>query len=286
MAIYKPSELLLFLEELGIHPKKALSQNFLIDGNIIRKIVSSADVQAGDVVVEIGPGPGSLTEELLKAGAHVIAVEKDPVLAKALSRLNDLGGSLQISNADILECSIDQLLAKQLKPGQKAKVIANLPYHITTPIVIKFLQFHHLISDIVIMIQEEVAQRFVGKPFTHQYGSITVFLNYFSSPKYLFKVSRNCFYPAPNVDSAIVQLRLRTPPSISDESKFFQMTRRAFEQRRKMLRGSLKDIYGSNSIEEALLSIGKTPKARPEELSLDEFIVLFEKLQNLNNTNS
>lgn len=283
MAIYKPSELLLFLEELGIQPKKGLSQNFLIDGNIIRKIVSSADVQAGDVVIEIGPGPGSLTEELLKAGADVIAIEKDPILAKALNRFSHLGGNLQVINADILDCALEQLLDQHLKVGQKAKVIANLPYHITTPIVTKLLHFHLLISDIVIMIQDEVAQRFVGKPSTHQYGSITVFLNFFCTPKYLFKVSRNCFYPIPNVDSAIVQLKLKIPPSVSSQEHFFKMTRKAFEQRRKMMRGSLKGLYESGCIEQALQAIGKTPEARPEELSLEDFIALFEKLQTQKN---
>lgn len=283
LAMHKPSELLNFLEGLGIHPKKALSQNFLIDGNIIRKIVSSAGVHAGDVVLEIGPGPGSLTAALLDAGAQVIAIEKDRVLAEALKRFEASGKLLEIVTADVLECALGELLIKHLKPGHKGKVIANLPYHITTPIVAKLLQFSGMISDIVIMVQDEVAKRFVGKPRTPDYGSLTLFLNYYTEPKYVFKVSRNCFYPAPNVDSAVVHLKLRPPPLVSDENRFFQMTRTAFKQRRKMLRVSLKQIYLPSKIEEALQAIGKSSLARPEELSLAEFIAFFEQLQDKDN---
>jgi 16S rRNA (adenine1518-N6/adenine1519-N6)-dimethyltransferase len=279
MPIYKPSELLIFLEKLGINPKKALSQNFLIDGNIIRKIVSSADVKPGDVVVEIGPGPGSLTEALLETGAYVIAIEKDHVLGKELERLKSPGKLLNIKIDDVLKFPLELELEKHLKPGQKAKVIANLPYHITTPIVAKIVKLRNLISTMVIMIQEEVARRFIGTPSSPEYSSLTVFLNYYSDPKYCFKVSKHCFYPSPKVDSAVVQLELHEPPLVSNETKFFQMTRTSFEHRRKMLRGSLRELYVSASIEKALITIHKTPKARPEELSLNEFIDLFELLE-------
>lgn len=278
MAIYKPQELLAFLESLGIRPKKGLSQNFLIDGNIIRKIVSSANVKAGDVVIEIGPGPGSLTEGLLQAGAKVIAIEKDRVLANALARFQTADNALRIIPADILECPLEDILKEHLEKGQKAKVIANLPYHITTPIVTRLIPMHTLISKIVIMVQEEVARRFVGHPGTPSYGSLTVYLNYYSHPNYLFKVSKNSFYPSPTVDSAVVELTLKVPPSVSNQEKFFEMTRRAFEQRRKMLRVSLKEKYSPNKVENALEKMGRNPLSRPEELSLEEFIALFSYL--------
>lgn len=267
-----------FLEGLGLNPKKALSQNFLIDGNIIRKIIASAYVQPGDTVVEIGPGPGSLTEAFLEANADVIAVEKDDVLANALNRLKGPGRQLEIFPADILEFPLEQELAKRLRPGKKAKVIANLPYHITTPILVHLVKMHSVISELVVMVQEEVARRFIAKPCTKDYSSITVFLNYYSYPKYEFGISRNCFYPAPKVDSAMVRIELRKPPLVSNEKRFFEMTRRSFEHRRKMLRGSLREFYAPAAVESALEQIGKTPKARPEELSLDELIALFEKL--------
>jgi 16S rRNA (adenine1518-N6/adenine1519-N6)-dimethyltransferase len=282
MPIYKPSELHEFLNSLGTGPKKGLSQNFLIDGNILRKIVQTAKVTPGDVVVEIGSGPGSLTEELLKNGAHVIAVEKDAVLAKALERLKTDGRQLDIYNDDILTCPLEQILTPLLSGGNKAKIIANLPYHLTTPIVVSLIKMRHLFSSLILMVQDEVARRFTAVPKTSAYSSFTVFLNFYSTPHYAFSVSKHCFYPAPKVNSAIVDIELKEPPYVSDEDAFFTLTRTSFEHRRKMLRGSLREIYSPASIEAALISIGNNPLARPEELSLNEFIKLFEILNSLN----
>lgn len=271
MALYKVSELLDFLNSLGISPKKGLSQNFLIDGNIIRKIVSTADVKKNDLVLEVGPGPGSLTEALLGAGANVMAVEKDTVLANALPRLK---GSLEVANEDILKFDLDA----HFKGDPKAKVIANLPYHLTTPILVQLIKRRDLFSTLVLMVQDEVARRFTAEPGTADYSSFTVFLNYYSYAHYAFKVSRNCFFPAPRVDSAIVVLNLREPPVVENEEGFFEMTRTAFEQRRKMLRASLRELYKSDQVTAALESIGCNPLARPEELSLEEFLKLFSAL--------
>ncbi len=276
MAIYKPTELLEFLKELGINPKKALSQNFLIDGNIIRKIVASANVTADDIVLEVGPGPGSLTEALLETGAHVIAVEKDQVLASALERLKTPGRKLDVYCDDILAFPIEKICGKF--PGKKLKVIANLPYNITTPIIAKLIPQNQLFSSLTLMVQDEVAKRFIGKPGTAEYSSFTVFLNFFSEPRYSFQVSRNCFYPVPRVESAIVTLDLKVPPKVSCEENFFKMTRKSFEQRRKMLRASLKELYTPEAVTKALTDLGFNPLARPETLSLEQFIALFEKL--------
>lgn len=279
MPIYKPSELHEFLDGLGIGPKKGLSQNFLIDGNILRKIAATADVNAGDIVLEIGSGPGSLTEELLKNGAHVVAVEKDAVLAKALERLKGEDRKLDIYSEDIMTFPFDEIITPLLKEGRKAKVIANLPYHLTTPIIVLLIKMRHLFSSLILMVQDEVARRFVALPKTSAYSSFTVFLNFYSKPQYSFTVSRHCFYPAPKVNSAIVNIELKEPPHVSNEDAFFVMTRSSFEHRRKMLRGSLRELYPPASIEAALTSIGISSLARPEELSLDEFIKLFEILQ-------
>jgi len=279
MAIYKPSELHQFLESVGVSPKKALSQNFLIDGNILRKIVTTAKVNPGDLVVEIGPGPGSLTEVLLQAGARVVAIEKDALLAKALERLKALG-ELHIFQEDVLQFSFETVLKHLLKEGEKAKVIANLPYNVTTPILVKCVTLQEWFSELVVMVQEEVARRFTAHPGGSDYGSFTVFLDFYTTPKYGFQVSRNCFYPAPKVDSAIVLLKLHAPPANVDEPKFFELTRTAFEQRRKMLRSSLKALYTPQQVMEALEAIGKTPQARPQELSLEEFMQLLNALRN------
>lgn len=279
MPIYKPSELREFLTSLGIAPKKFLSQNFLIDGNILRKIIASAAPSPEDIVLEIGPGPGSLTELLLESGATVVAVEKDPILADALKRLNPPDNRLKIYCEDIRSFSFEESLYPLLGEGKKAQVIANLPYHLTTPILARLLPLHRYFSKLTIMVQNEMAQRMISKPHTSDYSSFTVFLNFFCQARYAFKVGCHSFYPAPKVDSAVAELILKPAPQVSNQDLFFELTRTAFKQRRKMLRSSLKDLYPAGLITHFLEEIGQNPKARPEELNLDEFIQLFEKLQ-------
>jgi 16S rRNA (adenine1518-N6/adenine1519-N6)-dimethyltransferase len=275
MAIYKPTELRLFLDELGIFPKKGLSQNFLIDGNIIRKIVAAAEVQPGDLVLEIGPGPGSLTQALLEAGAHVVAVEKDTTLAGALERLKTPSNSLEVFCDDILTFPLE----KHFSPSRKVKVIANLPYHLTTPILVYLISKKELFSSFTLMVQDEVARRFTGSPNSKEYGSFTIFLEFYTNPHYAFSVSHHCFYPEPKIDSAVVTLKLKTPPEIDNEEAFFRMTRGSFERRRKMLRASLKDLFDPARVSAALEKIGQNPLARPENLSLDDFLRLYEALK-------
>lgn len=278
--MYKPSELSAFLSSLGIAPKKGLSQNFLIDGNIIRKIVAKAEVKPGDIILEIGPGPGALTEGLLDAGAHVIAVDKDAILSKALERLKTPTRSLDIFCEDILTFPLEKILLPHLQQGQKAKVIANLPYHLTTPILVQLVPMRHLFSSLTVMVQEEVARRFTAKAGEADYGSFSVFLNFYTTPSYQFFVSRQCFYPAPRVDSAVVRLDLKEPPAVENSEAFFKMTRTAFSHRRKMLRGALKELYEPAAVMQALEQIGQNPLARPEELSLETFLSLFSLLNN------
>jgi 16S rRNA (adenine1518-N6/adenine1519-N6)-dimethyltransferase len=276
--MYKPTELRLFLNQLGIFPKKGLSQNFLIDGNIIRKIVKAADVQPGNLVLEIGPGPGSLTQAMLEAEAHIVAVEKDIVLARELERFQTPSQQLEVFCDDIMAFPVEQELKKRLKNDHKAKVIANLPYHLTTPIISEMVVRRDIFSSLTIMVQEEVARRMTASPGHPDYSSFTVFLNFYSNPRYAFTVSRNCFYPAPKVDSAIVVLELTPPPSHINPEVFFKMTRTAFEQRRKMLRASLKSLFEPAKISNALEQIGQNPQARPEVLSLEDFINLYQAL--------
>lgn len=279
MPIYKPSELLNFLDSLGIAPKKGLSQNFLIDRNILHKIAAAAHLQPGDLVLEVGPGPGSLTEELLNKGAAVVAVEKDVVLAGALDRLKTAENRLEVYCDDILTFPIENVIGNRISPTHKAKVIANLPYHLTTPIIVQLVTRRHLFSHLILMVQDEVARRFVAKPKTSDYSSFTLFLNFYTNAQYAFTVNSSCFYPPPKVNSAIVVLELKEPPKVSDEEAFFKMTRTAFGKRRKMLRGSLKELYTPADVESALTQIGQNSQARPEDLSLETFISLFEALE-------
>jgi 16S rRNA (adenine1518-N6/adenine1519-N6)-dimethyltransferase len=270
--LYKPSELKAFLAEIGAGPKKGLSQNFLIDGNIVRKIVQLAGVKPGDNVLEIGPGPGVLTEELLNQGAHVIAVEKDRKFAAALNRLQTPDQRLQVFEADALTWDA----ASHLKQG--TKLIANLPYNITTPILTHFLPMHDLLQSITVMVQKEVAERLVSKAGSKTYGSISLFVQFYSTPFKGFVVEPTCFYPAPKVQSAVIKLELKMPPTPLEEP-FFQMTRRAFQMRRKMVLTTLKKYYPSERIEKGLTKIGKGLQVRPEQLSLSDFMMLFEEIE-------
>jgi 16S rRNA (adenine1518-N6/adenine1519-N6)-dimethyltransferase len=274
MSIFKPSELHQFLIDLGAKPKKVLSQNFLIDGNILKKIVAAAEIQPGDLVLEIGPGPGALTDQLLAAGARVVAVEKDDRLAGALPRL-DREGRLEVFAQDINDFPIADELKKRLAPGQKAKVVANLPYHLTSKILADLVPMHDVLSDVVVMVQDEAARRFAASAGNKEYGSFTVFLNFYSKVKYCFKVKNTCFFPPPKVESAIVALKLREPPVVDDLETFFRFTRGSFEHRRKMMRGTWRDELGSDRVERALEEVGAKRESRPEQLSLEQFLALY-----------
>lgn len=273
---YHPSELQAFLLDLGLSPKKSLSQNFLIDGNIVRKIVRLADVKKGDHVLEIGPGPGALTEALLQEKAFVTAVEMDSNFAKALDTLQTEDGRLTVVNQDFLKFDLEDLCKKSKK---KIKVVANLPYHITTPILARLLPLDAHIESLTVMVQKEVGLRFLAHPGTKEWNSFSLFLRFYSEPEYGFTVPPSCFFPKPRVESAVVKIILRKHPEVSSQTKFFEMTRASFGQRRKMLRASLKKLYSSSQVEESLQDLGKAITTRPEDLSLHDFLRLFEIIE-------
>lgn len=269
--MHRPVELRAFLDRLGIRPKKSLSQNFLIDKNILDKILILADVKEGDLVVEVGPGPGALTEQLLAKGAKVIAIEKDAVYAKELERFD---GNLKVYCEDVLEVDWNAILDGL----PKAKVVANLPYHITTPILTALAPKNALFTSLTVMVQDEVAKRFTGKPGTKDFGSITVYLEYFSKIQYGFKISPNSFYPPPKVHSAIVHFQLEKRFPVKDEEAFFQMVRSTFEARRKMVTTTLKKRFSVEAIEKALKSAGCRLQARPEDISLEQWVTIYKYL--------
>ncbi len=276
MKLHRSSELRLFLKELGIDAKKGLSQNFLIDGNILRKIIKAAEIHAQDHVIEIGPGPGALTEFLLDFGTYVTAIEIDPHFASALKRLQTKDSHLNIIEEDFLKFSLEDFLAKIPK---KIKVVANLPYHITTPILTKLLPRHDKIESVTIMVQKEFAKRMTAAPRSADYSSFTVFAAFYSHPTYCFTVEPTCFYPRPKVQSAIVHCQLQPPPRPDGQEAFFTLTRTAFQKKRKMLRTSLKDLFPAAVIAQTLTDMGISPQARPEELSLEQFLTFFDKLR-------
>lgn len=278
MPLYRPTELNQFLDSIGAKPNKKLSQNFLIDGNIIRNIIKEADVHPGDYVLEIGPGPGSMTELLLEKGAYVVAVETDRALAGALGRLDPFGSNLKVIVADALEVPLEDLYAAFPDKTKPIKLISNLPYHITTPLLTRFVDQNTHISMILVMVQEEMGRRMSSKSGSKEYGSITVFLNFFSTVSYIFKVSRNCFFPVPKVDSSIIRINPKPTPENINVIGFFQMTRRAFQQRRKSMRNSLKELYTQESIVSGLEQLKLSPLTRPEELSCEQLIQYFHLL--------
>jgi 16S rRNA (adenine1518-N6/adenine1519-N6)-dimethyltransferase len=275
MKIYKPSELHPFLRERGMHAKRGLSQNFLIDGNIIQKIADTASVSKSDQILEIGPGPGALTQALLERGAFVTAVEMDSSFAEALQRLQTGDRRLEVICEDILKFPLLDFLQKHMG---KFKVVANLPYHITTPILALLLPHHRQIESLTLMVQKEFADRMIGEKGTADYSSFTVFLQFYAEVVKSFTVSPHCFYPRPKVYSSVVHCKLHAPLLETNVDRFFQLTRTAFGKRRKMMRSSLKDLYEANQIELALTQIGHPITARPEELNVDEFILLYDLL--------
>ena len=278
MKISNPKTLIEFLTQHGLQAKKHSSQNFLIDGNIVRKILSEASVGPDDLVIEIGPGPGALTEALLETGCRVWAIEKDPKLAELLRRLCSDENRLKIFTVDFLEFPIEELVKAELLPGQKAKVVANLPYHITSPILTKLVPLHAIFSDLVLMVQKEVAQRCIAKEGGKDYSSLSLFLKFFSETTYGFTVEPGCFYPKPSIQSAVIHFRPKLPPAVPDQDFLFQLIRTSFQQRRKMIKASLKPLFPSALIEESLSKQGLNPFSRPEELSLEQFIRLSSDL--------
>lgn len=252
------SELIPFLKSIDARPKKSLSQNFLVDAHAIQKIVAMADVKLDETILEIGPGPGALTAELLNRGARVIAVEMDRVFAKELHRLQN--GKLTIFEADILEFPFEQL-------PKNIKIVANLPYHITTPILEKV--FASSFSSITIMVQKEVADRMMAQAGEKEFGSLSVFVQFYSQCNGSFKVPAGSFYPQPKVDSTVIRLDSKPLPNV-DPTHFFSLSRKAFQQRRKMLTSTLP--YEKDDLRQALNAIDIRTDARPENLSLEKWV--------------
>ena len=267
------ADLLAFLHRIDRRPNKGLSQNFLIDQNIVKKIIRTSELSASDPVLEIGPGAGALTSLLLDAGAHVYAIEKDSVLARELERFQTSDQRLHVFTSDILDFNLQSIKQKD----RKIKVIANLPYHITTPILEKLLDSRDLFSCLTIMIQTEVAERILAKPGSKAFSSLALFLQFHADCTASFKVPASCFYPRPKVDSTVLRLNLHSPPCV-DEKMLFSIIRRAFQQRRKMIASSLRSLYSQDLIQKSLYEASARSDARPEELSLDQWITFYEKL--------
>jgi 16S rRNA (adenine1518-N6/adenine1519-N6)-dimethyltransferase len=263
-------------EQLDVHPAKSLGQNFVIDANTCQKIVRLAVISQGDHVVEIGPGLGSLTLALLQATNKVTAIEIDQRLAKQLPiTAKEHGvddGKLQIMNQDAMQ--VFDI------PGNPTKLVANLPYNVSVPVLLNFLERFPSITSGVVMVQTEVAERLAAKPGSKTYGVPSAKAAWWSDMILADSVSRSVFWPVPNVDSSLVKFVRHQP--LGDESlrrRTFELIDRAFGQRRKMLRAIYADIYGgSAAAETALLSAGVEPTTRGESLSIEKFAAIAKQL--------
>lgn len=274
------------LKTLEKHPKKSLSQNFLIDKNILDKIIRTADIKTDDRVLEIGPGAGALTIALLKAKprVQVIAVEKDRVFASYLKNLHL--PNLTVAEDDILKTDLVKLVKKfpnanagNLTAARKVKVVSNLPYNIATAVIIKLLQQHRLFSSLTLMMQKEVAERIVAGTKTKAYGSLSLFVKTYAEAEIAFIVSPASFYPRPEVKSAVVNFKLKKPPLKKTElEQWHGFVRTAFAQRRKKLTSSLKKTASKETVSRALTDLNLSLDSRPEELAFQEFLNLFHKI--------
>ena len=274
------------LERHGFTFKKSFGQNFLTDTNILQKIVATAEIDDQVNVIEIGPGIGALTEFLAERAAEVMAFEIDhrlvPILADTLRDF----ANVTVVNEDILKVDLAQHIQNFKNPDLPIKVVANLPYYITTPILMHLIESGIPFSEFVVMMQKEVADRISAQPNTKAYGSLSIAVQYYMTAKVAFIVPRTVFVPAPNVDSAILKMVRRPEPAVvvEDENFFFKVSKARFTHRRKTLWNNLTGYFGKteevkDKLTKALDQAGLSPSVRGEALSLEEFASLADALK-------
>ncbi|WP_251386688.1 16S rRNA (adenine(1518)-N(6)/adenine(1519)-N(6))-dimethyltransferase RsmA [Mediterraneibacter agrestimuris] len=277
-----PQNTIAVLQKYDFTFQKKFGQNFLIDTHVLDKIIRSAEITKDDMVLEIGPGIGTMTQYLACAAGKVVAVEIDKALIPILEDTLDGYNNVQIINEDVLKIDIAKL-AKEQNSGRPIKVVANLPYYITTPIIMGLFENHVPLKSITVMVQKEVADRMQVGPGTKDYGALSLAVQYYASPYIVANVPPNCFMPRPKVGSAVIRLeRYENPPvQVGDEKLMFKIIRASFNQRRKTLANGLRNSpeldFTKEQIEQAIEKMGKGTSVRGETLSLEEFA----KLSNL-----
>ena len=273
------------LDKYGFSFKKSLGQNFLIDTNILDRIVDHAGVTERTGVIEIGPGIGALTEQLAKRAKKVAAFEIDQRLLPILKDTLAPYDNVTVIHQDVLKADVKAVMDEQFQDCDEVMVVANLPYYVTTPIIMKLLEENLPLKGIVVMLQKEVADRMAAKPSSKEYGSLSIAVQFYTEPKTVMGVPKTVFVPQPNVDSAVIKLTLREAPAVAvkDESFFFQVVRASFAQRRKTLLNNLVNNLPNGKekkadIEKALRDSQIDGKRRGESLSIEEFAVLSDRL--------
>ncbi|CAN1332376.1 Ribosomal RNA small subunit methyltransferase, chloroplastic [Linum perenne] len=276
------------LNSRGRKPRKSLGQHYMLNNEINDQLAGAANVGEGDVVLEIGPGTGSLTNVLISSGATVLAVEKDPYMAALVKERFADTGRLKVVEEDFVKCNIGShislLLESLSATGDRprfAKVVANIPFNISKDVVKQLLPMGDIFSEVVLLLQDETAVRLTESSIrTSEYRPVNILVNFYSDPEYKLKVPRSNFFPQPNVDAAVVTFKLKQSadyPPVNSIKSFFSTVNSAFNGKRKMLRNTLRHMCTSTEIETALVNVGLSASSRPEELTLDDFV----KLHNL-----
>lgn len=278
-----PAGTIAVLQKYGFNFQKKFGQNFLIDGRILDQIMDAAEITEEDCVLEIGPGIGTMTQLLCERARHVVAVEIDsnliPILEDTLSSYNNV----TVIHGDILKVDI-QALVDEYNEGKPIKVVANLPYYITTPIIMGLFESHVPLKSITIMVQKEVADRMKVGPGTKDYGALSLAVQYYAEPKVMVHVPANCFMPRPNVDSTVIRLTRHNHQivEVEDEKYLFAVIRASFNQRRKTLANGLTNAGNlgvtREMVQETLEEMGHSATVRGEQLSLEQFADLSNRL--------
>lgn len=271
------------LNRYNLKAKKKFGQNFLVDENVLDNIVNGSDITSEDVVIEIGPGLGNLTEKLLEKAVKVIAFEIDKDMCEILENRFQNVSNFILLNEDVLKVDIKEVLNKYGVENEKVKLVANLPYYITTPIMFKIFENTNCIDSMTIMVQKEVADRIVAKTKSKDYGVLTINTKFYGEATKLFDVPNNAFVPAPNVTSAVVKIAIWQRYSVSNKETLFKLVKASFAQRRKKLINSLENSNVFDVPKTELKSIlennGITENARAEEIELETYINVANELE-------
>ncbi|MCO6183412.1 16S rRNA (adenine(1518)-N(6)/adenine(1519)-N(6))-dimethyltransferase RsmA [Leuconostoc fallax] len=279
--IANPTRTQAILNQYGLHAKKKFGQNFLTDVNVLHDIVDIADITSEDYVIEIGPGIGALTEQLARKAKKVLAFEIDEQMVKVLDDTLAQYDNVRVIHQDILKVNLPEMISQEFEPEALVKIVANLPYYITTPILTQLLHADFKWQNIVVMMQKEVADRLNAEIGTKAYGVLTLTIQYFAQAQLARKVSANAFNPAPNVDSAVVKLvPVKPVVEVDNVDKLFTLIKQSFAHRRKSLWNNLVQAYGKDdrtktNIQSALLKAEIDPGIRAEKLSLAELSHLY-----------
>lgn len=282
--IASPKRTKAIIKKYGLSLKKSLGQNFLVDQNILHNIVKSAQLDSSTGVMEIGPGIGALTEQLAKTAGKVVAVEIDQRLIPVLRDVMAPYTRVKIIHGDILKMNLPELFAEEYAETKEVSVVANLPYYVTTPIIMKLLEEGLSIRHIVVMIQKEVAQRMVAKPGGKEYGSLSIAVQYHCEAEITAVVPRTVFIPQPKVDSAVIRLTVRSEPpvAVENEKHFFSVVQASFAQRRKTIFNNLVSAFFDKDSKDQLRMILEQcqidPSRRGETLSIEEYAKLSNAL--------